>query len=362
MALDLYNKYRPATWSDVAGQKINKEILSKAADNNEMFHSILLVGPHGVGKTTFARIIALSVNCEKGSSSSPCLECPTCLSIINKQNMDIQEIDAASNTGVDDVRELKKFISITSKLRYKVIIIDECHMLSKAAFNALLKTLEEPPSGTIIILATTEFNKVPETIISRCSTFNFTTISTQDILDRLIKISNEEKIDTDIDSLTIIAKNANGGMRDAINLLEKAIILGDGKVDKNIANRVTFSVDSKISNLMIKAFIERSMRVILLITSALEKQNISPKDIFQNFLNSLYSIYVYKITGSKDIFNGIDSGLVDDLVAVSDIFDVNKLANTIEYLSDVSNNLDVNPNPKYFVDITFHRAMEKYYQ
>ena len=218
----LYRKYRPKSFSDVVSQDNVKKILINSIKNNTVSHAYLFSGPRGIGKTSIAKIFAKAVNClnfDKDNDS--CLECENCLeSSLN--SVDILEIDAASNNGVDQIRELKSKVNIVpSKLKYKVYIIDEVHMLSNSAFNALLKTLEEPPSHVIFILATTEFYEVPETIVSRCQCFSFSRISNDNLKDRLRYICEKENIVVADDVLMEIAIYSNGGLRDAISMLDK---------------------------------------------------------------------------------------------------------------------------------------------
>ena len=218
----LYRKYRPKSFDDVVSQDNVKKILINSIKNNTVSHAYLFSGPRGIGKTSIAKIFAKAVNClDFDKNNDSCLECENCLES-DLNSVDILEIDAASNNGVDQIRELKSKVNIVpSKLKYKVYIIDEVHMLSNSAFNALLKTLEEPPSHVIFILATTEFYEVPETIVSRCQCFSFSRISNDNLKDRLRYIADKENIKVSDDVLMEIAIYSNGGLRDAISMLDK---------------------------------------------------------------------------------------------------------------------------------------------
>ena len=205
----LYRKYRPNTFDDFIDQDSIKKILVNSIKNNKISHAYLFSGPRGIGKTSMAKIFAKAINCEK-FKDDVCNKCDNC-NEANNGSVDIIEIDAASNNGVDQIRDLKNKISIVpSSLKYKVYIIDEVHMLTNSAFNALLKTLEEPPSYVVFILATTEFYEVPETIVSRCQCFSFGRISLKSMEERLKYISKEEKIDITDEAITEIAQYANG--------------------------------------------------------------------------------------------------------------------------------------------------------
>jgi DNA polymerase III subunit gamma/tau len=226
----LYRKYRPQNFKEVIGQEHIVQTLSNSIEGNKISHAYLFCGPRGSGKTTIARIFAKSVNCEKPTASGPCDKCASCLEIVANRSMDLIEIDAASHTGVDDVRELIdgiKFAPVKSK--YKVFIIDECHQLSKAASNALLKTLEEPPAHAIFLLATTEANKMLATIVSRCQRFDFKRLQISEIIEKLEFISKKENIKFDDSALSLIAFNARGSFRDAESLLDQCLSFSAGK-------------------------------------------------------------------------------------------------------------------------------------
>lgn len=226
MSLVLYRKYRPKNFSEIIGQEKTVKILTSAVSSGRVAHAYLFTGPRGTGKTTIARILAKAINCIARKGGEPCNECANCIALNTGRTFDVVEIDAASNTGVDNIRELKESIGFSPAiLKYKVFIIDEVHMLSKGAFNALLKMLEEPPEHAIFILATTEIHKIPPTIISRAQRFDFRKFRLDEIIERLGEIVKQEKVQAEKGVLEVIALSADGGMRDAESMLGQIISL-----------------------------------------------------------------------------------------------------------------------------------------
>ena len=235
----LYRKYRPKDFDSVVGQDIIIKTLKNSIINNSYSHAYMFFGPRGTGKTTVSKIFARSVNCINNNNGCSCGKCDACKISYSNECVDIIEIDAASNNGVDEIRELKNNINLVpASLKYKVYIIDEVHMLSIGAFNALLKTLEEPPEHVIFILATTDPQKVPETIISRCQCFSFKRISNDDIINRLSYVCKSENIKIDADVIRKIAILSDGGLRDALGILDKLTSYTDSKITIEILNEV----------------------------------------------------------------------------------------------------------------------------
>ena len=269
MYQSLYRKYRPKKFSEVCGQDVAKKILMNAILKKTVSHAYLFFGPRGTGKTSIAKMFARIVNCEHQVNGECCEKCNNCIESNQKNCVDIIEIDAASNNGVDEIRELKNKINLVpSKLKYKVYIIDEVHMLSTGAFNALLKTLEEPPAHIIFVLATTEFYKVPETIVSRCQTIEFKNIDNINMSNRLSEIAKLENIKIDNLAIDEIVKNSNGGMRDAIGLLDKISsystgteIISSSEV-RSVLGIVTNDEIKNLADLIIKNNIEEFLTKI----------------------------------------------------------------------------------------------------
>ena len=333
----LYRKFRPSNFDDVSGQEVAVKILKNSIANNKISHAYLFYGPRGTGKTSLAKIFARAVNCLDSKDGIQCEKCENCNISSNSECVDIIEIDAASNNGVDEIRELKSKISfVPANLKYKVYIIDEVHMLSTGAFNALLKTIEEPPSYIIFILATTEFSKVPSTIISRCQTRDFKKISDQNIFDKIKNISKEEKIKIDDEAIYEIARNSNGGLRDSIGLLEKANSYSS-KITSDDIRTVTGNVSLADRNNFI---------------SLLEKGNI-PKLI--TTINDYYN-------------NGIDLNKFvldlmfyysDQLLNNSDINNTNTCS-IIKYLDETYSNMMSSNNPKLILEVSILNLVSLY--
>ncbi|MBI5183518.1 MAG: DNA polymerase III subunit gamma/tau [Nitrospinae bacterium] len=251
-------KWRPQTFDEVIGQRHVIQTLRNAIKSNRVAHAYLFSGMRGVGKTTTARIIAKGLNCERGPTPDPCNECESCKGIMGGYSVDVMEIDGASNTGVDDVRELRESVRYApSRGRYKVYIIDEVHMLSKNAFNALLKTLEEPPKHVVFIFATTEPNRIPDTISSRCQCFDLKYISLHNIVEHLLSITKKEGIIIDRDSVELIARSAEGSMRDAQSLLDQVISYSDKEIKMRDVTEILGLVDRDILRLFIDKIMDK---------------------------------------------------------------------------------------------------------
>ena len=249
----LYLKWRPAKFDDVAGQTAVVDTLRNAVLSSKTVHAYLFSGPRGTGKTTLARILARSLNCmETDLSMRPCNKCDHCVSVASGMFLDLIEIDAASNNSVEDIRDLREKINYApSQGSYKVYIVDEVHMLSGAAFNALLKTLEEPPSHAVFVLATTELNKVPATVKSRCQCPTFSRISVNDIVERLKIIASQEKIKIDDEAVYALARNATGSLGDAVSLLDQVMVGSESTVTlESIQNILGTTTDSLVAGIV----------------------------------------------------------------------------------------------------------------
>lgn len=257
----LYRMYRPQSFDDVVGQTHVTKTLRNAISKGKQSHAYIFSGPRGTGKTSIAKVFAKAINCLNSDDGEPCNECAICKGITQGTNSDVIEIDAASNNGVDEIRNIRDKVKYApSESKYKVYIIDEVHMLTTGAFNALLKTLEEPPSHAIFILATTEPHKIPPTIISRAQRFDFKAISMDQIVDRLKFVAESQSLEYDTAALEFIAKTSEGGMRDALSIMDQAIAFGDERLTLQDALNVTGSVDEAALNDLFKDVVEGNVK------------------------------------------------------------------------------------------------------
>ena len=293
----LARKWRPKSFDTLVGQKSAVQALSNALDQNRLHHAYIFNGTRGIGKTTIARILAKSLNCDTGITSKPCLKCPACTEIDVGRYVDLIELDAASNTGVDNMIELLENAQYApASGRFKIYIIDEVHMLSKSAFNAMLKTLEEPPEHVKFILATTEIQKVPVTVLSRCLQFNLRQMTVEDITNHLKHILNEEKIEAEDEALQIIAKASNGSMRDSLSILDQAIAFSQSKVSVEKVIQMLGTIDDEILFKIIECLIEENGVGLNKLAREMDANNIS----FEGALNDLAKLF-HELTVCKII-------------------------------------------------------------
>ena len=347
----LYRKYRPMRFEDVCGQQFIVKTLSNAIKNNKIGHAYLFCGTRGTGKTTIAKIFAKLVNCLNPLDNVPCGECEICLNENTDEIPDIIEIDAASNNGVDEIRELKNKIKLMPVMcKYKVYIIDEVHMLSTGAFNALLKTLEEPPEHVIFILATTEPQKLPITIISRCQRFDFKKINVLDISKRLKYISQKEGIDIDDEAIEEIAKLSEGAMRDAIGLLDQISSFTDSKITVEDIYTIRGSVSNRVLIELIEKYIDNDASSIL---SIVDDIYLSGKDFYrlsEDILVFYRNMLISKVAPSY--FEDKALQLKDDIMRLSSKIEVKRIERMIKKLEELLRNIKSSDYPRILFETT----------
>ncbi|MEK3884128.1 DNA polymerase III subunit gamma/tau [Paenibacillus sp. PL2-23] len=292
----LYRAWRPQTFQDMVGQQHIIQTLQNAIRENRVSHAYLFNGPRGTGKTTTAKVLAKAVNCERGPAVEPCNECSACIGITAGHMMDVIEIDAASNRGIDEIRDIREKVRYApSEVRFKVYIIDEVHMLTTEAFNALLKTLEEPPGHVIFVLATTEPHKLPATIISRCQRFDFRQVSLEEQTGRLLQICQEEGIAADEDALAYIARLSEGGMRDAISLLEQVAAFGDGRITLDAAVDVTGGMAADQFYQLAEAVRDRNVAAMMPLVESLMLAGKAADKCMENLMYYFRDLLVLKL-------------------------------------------------------------------
>ncbi|MBL0276593.1 MAG: DNA polymerase III subunit gamma/tau [Anaeromyxobacter sp.] len=294
--LVLARKYRPQRFGEMSGQAHVVQTLSNALQRGQLAHAFLFTGPRGVGKTTAARLVAKAVNCERGPTAEPCGACTPCVEIAEGRAVDVVEIDAASNNGVDNVRDIVEAVKYRpARDRFKVFIIDEVHMLSQGAFNALLKTLEEPPDHVKFVLATTDVHKVPETIVSRCQRFDFRRLTLQQIADQLGHVAHQEGMTLSPAALALVARAAEGGMRDALSLLDRVrAACGDAPADADVAEALG-TVDGAAIARMAGALLARDGAGLLAEIATLHERGLEMKRVAEALARHLRDVVVARL-------------------------------------------------------------------
>ncbi|UQZ34302.1 DNA polymerase III subunit gamma/tau [Paenibacillus sp. PK3_47] len=297
----LYRAWRPQSFEDMVGQQHIIQTLQNAIREQRVSHAYLFSGPRGTGKTSAAKVLAKAVNCERGPGPEPCNECPSCLRITAGNIMDVQEIDAASNRGVEEIRDLRDKVKYApTEVRRKVYIIDEVHMLTTEAFNALLKTLEEPPPHVMFILATTEPHKLPATIISRCQRFDFRRVSLEEQTGRLTEICRKEGITADADALQYIARLSDGGMRDALSILDQISSFTDGNVTYQQVLGMTGGIPSEQFARLATAILDSDMGLLLELIEQLMQEGKSADKCLENLLYYFRDLLMIKMVPGAD--------------------------------------------------------------
>ena len=337
--ISLANKYRPQKFEDMVGQESISKTLQNALKSGRLAHAYLFYGPRGCGKTTTARILAKVLNCtghtDNKPTAEPCGKCPQCLEIAQSADLDVLELDAASNTQVEKVREaiIDTVALAASRDRFKVFILDEVHMLSASSFNALLKTIEEPPAHVVFILATTEKHKVPATIVSRCQTFRFRPLTTEEITTHLLDLSGAENIDLTPAAAKIIAKNAGGAMRDALTLLDRAIAFCGGKIDeKTVADMLGLTPDELLKQAL-GALVQKDNQALHQVFQTIQAEGFDANSFLKDLKNTLGESFYFVLgqgdapfAGAKDVLDGVSPGFLAQLSRK-----INKLCEEVKF-------------------------------
>jgi len=345
----LYRTYRPKSFEEVAGQKVVIRTLKNALIHDKIQHAYLFSGPRGTGKTSVAKIFAKAVNCLNPDHGSPCNKCDVCHGIDQGDIADVIEIDAASNNGVDEIRDLRDKVKYMPSVgKYKVYIIDEVHMLTTGAFNALLKTLEEPPKHVIFILATTEVYKIPSTILSRCQRYDFKNIEINDIISKLKEIVKQEKIDIDEQALHVIAENAEGGLRDAISLLDQAISFSENKITVDDIHEVAGSVSQKALSSILTAITKKEITHALVLLKELLAEGKEASRIVNDLILALRDLLLEKTTS-------VDHPKYGDLV---ELIATPKIYYYLEVLNQLQQDMKWTHQKRAYIELAMIKMME----
>ena len=358
MAEALYRKYRPQIFEDVVGQEHIERTIKNAIEQDKVSHAYLFTGPRGTGKTTTARLLAKALLCEHGPTPEPDGTCDDCVMIANGEHPDVYELDAASRTGVENVREeiIGRVQFAPTRGRYKIYIIDEVHMLSTAAFNALLKTLEEPPSHVVFILATTDPQKVPETIHSRCQRFDFRRISAESIVSRLGAICVSEDVEFEGEALDLIAHRAEGGMRNALTSLEQLIAFGEGKVTMEVAERLLGSIDTNDLAEIVRAIGTRDVASCFRWTAEYVETGADLAQFVRDLAEHMRNMYVLSLAGA-DVALEVSETVRRELASELPLFGPDRLARLLGVLGDLSAELKTSTNPRLSFEIALTRMV-----
>jgi DNA polymerase III subunit gamma/tau len=352
----LYRNYRPQKFSEVVNQGHIITTLKNAVAGGSFAHAYLFTGPRGTGKTSVARILARAINCPNQKDGEPCNQCPVCLSFMDGSNLDLVEIDAASNTGIENVREIIEHLKFTpTSAKYKVFIVDEVHMLSKGAFNALLKTLEEPPAHALFILATTEIHKVPATIISRTQRFDFQKINREQIFEHLKGIAKQEKISIDDQSLQLVAGAAEGGMRDALSILDKLSAVPN--LDIAQTEQLLGLTNTRLSQKFFGLLLGTDSVAAIENLESLFQAGVDPVQFNKDFLEYLRSVLLYKMGAAQSFV--LDAEQLNELKSQTDQVDMNRLLFIIRLFMKAHKDFQSSPNAELPLEIAAAESMQK---
>ncbi|WP_418791265.1 DNA polymerase III subunit gamma/tau [Phosphitispora sp. TUW77] len=356
----LYREWRPQNFFDIMGQEHITRTLQNALRNNRIAHAYLFCGPRGTGKTTAAKVMAKALNCLNGPGVEPCNDCENCHRVTSGSSMDVMEIDAASNRGIDEIRDLREKVKFApTEGRYRIYIIDEVHMLTTEAFNALLKTLEEPPAHVVFVLATTEPHKIPLTILSRCQRFDFKRISLADIIKRLRVVVDDQGIQADEEALGLIARSAEGGMRDALSILDQCISFGGKNVTVSNINDVLGTVNSEYMFQITECFLENNATQTLKLVDQLVRQGKDVRQFTKDLTEFFRNLLLTEVCDDVGELVAVTEEVLKQMKNQASALGKKRILSYIDIFSDAEREMKWTSQPRLLLELAVIKAGEK---
>ena len=351
-------KYRPQNFLEVVGQEHVTQTLVNAFKKDRVGQGYIFTGPRGVGKTTTARILAKGLNCKDSKDGNPCNKCNICHEITEYRNLDVLEIDGASNRGIEEIRNLRELIKFTPmNASYKIFIIDEVHMLTNQAFNALLRTLEEPPPHGKFIMCTTDIHKVPDTIISRCQRFDFNRISINDIKESINSVLKKEKLDSDVESIEAIATKSEGSMRDALSILDQVIAFSDSKINFKDVEKILGLVSSEVYFQLTDSIKDKNAELLLEALTEIRNGGIPVNDVVKGLNVHIRNLMYASLNDGVNVLD-ISDDLKNKYIESSKLWDLRDLLRITEVINDLEININRSNQPYIMFEITTFKLLE----